>query len=154
MKRVIVVVFKSEPEAFEGSKALGRLNLEGTIVVNQMVVVHKDRNGRLSTREVTDNSSVGAVPATVTGTVVGTLVGALAGPVGALVGGATAGLVGGAVDLGGFGIRADFVDEVSLSLIPGTTAVIADMVEEWGSPVDKRMTELGGVVLRRDLVGV
>jgi hypothetical protein len=49
----------------------------------------------------------------------------------------------------GFGVATDFVDEVAGSLKPGKVAVVAEINEEWVTPVDTRMEALGGEVLRR-----
>jgi uncharacterized membrane protein len=78
--------------------------------------------------------------------VVGALIGALGGPVGAVVGSAVAGtVVGGAV---GAGVSRDYLKEVSQAMTPGTTAVVADILEGDPIPVDARMNQLGGTVLR------
>ena len=45
----------------------------------------------------------------------------------------------------------DFVDDVSKSLTPNKVAIIAEIDEEWTTPVDARMEALGGVVFRRAL---
>jgi uncharacterized membrane protein len=150
MERMIVVVFNSEGEAYEGARALNQLDLEGSIAVNAVAVVHKAKDGTLSTRELTDSGPIGAV----TGTAVGALIGALGGPVGLLVGGAVAGLVGGAVDLENAGVGFDYLDDVSQALTPGTTAVVADVIEEWVTPLDTRMEQLGGIVIRRSRVDI
>jgi hypothetical protein len=42
----------------------------------------------------------------------------------------------------------DFLGDVTAALIPGKTAVVADVNEEWVTPVDTRMEALGGVVFR------
>ncbi len=45
----------------------------------------------------------------------------------------------------------DFVDDVSKSLTPNKVALVAEVDEEWTTPVDTRMEALGGVVFRRAL---
>lgn len=151
MERMLVVVFHSEGEAYEGARALRQLDFEGSIAVNTMAIVHKDLDGGISLRDAEEPGPVGTVVGTVAGTAIGALIGALGGPAGAVAGGAAAGgLVGGAVDLGNAGAKFDELDEVSQTLLPGTTAVVADVIEEWVDPVDVRMASLGGVVFRRD----
>jgi transposase len=67
-----------------------------------------------------------------------------------LVVGATAGLLAGSIgDLHVAGVDAEFVDEVAATLKPGKCAVIADISEEWITPVDTRMEALGGTVFRK-----
>jgi LPS O-antigen subunit length determinant protein (WzzB/FepE family) len=52
-------------------------------------------------------------------------------------------------DLVRVGIGTDFVEEVASSLKPGKVAVIAEIDEDWVTPVDGRMEALGGEVFRR-----
>jgi uncharacterized protein YicC (UPF0701 family) len=46
------------------------------------------------------------------------------------------------------GVNAEFLDDVSAKLTPGKWAVVADVEEEWVTPVDARMDALGGIVYR------
>lgn len=45
-------------------------------------------------------------------------------------------------------MNADFLSDVAMVLIPGKYAVLADVEEEWVTPLDRRMEDLGGVVFR------
>jgi ABC-type phosphate transport system auxiliary subunit len=82
------------------------------------------------------------------------LLGLIGGPVGVAIG-ATVGMSGGALyDLAHLGIGWDFLSEVEKSLLPGKAAVVAEVWEEWTTPVDTRMEALGGVVFRRASVEV
>ena len=51
-------------------------------------------------------------------------------------------------DLYRSGVSAEFVDTVSVLLAPGKYAVIADVSEEWTTPLDMKMATLGGQVVR------
>jgi uncharacterized membrane protein YqiK len=51
-------------------------------------------------------------------------------------------------------VVADFANEVSKHLTPGTYALVAEIDEEWTPWVNLRMTELGGVVYRCPLSDV
>src|SRR5260370_40247486 len=85
---------------------------------------------------------------TIGGTAIGSLIGLLGGPLGFGIGagiGATPGIIG---DLYVAGVNTDFLDDVSTALTPGKFAVLADVSEEWVTPVDVRMEAVGGVVLR------
>jgi len=64
--------------------------------------------------------------------------------IGAAVG-SSAGALG---DLNIAGLNADYVNEVTKALTPGKVAVVADVDEDWVTPVDTRMESLGGVVFR------
>jgi uncharacterized membrane protein len=86
---------------------------------------------------------------TLLGWATGSLIGLLGGPVGLAVGAVTGAAAGSLYDLAQLGVSEDFVAEVSRHLSPGTAAVIAEVDEEWITPLDARMEPLGGVVFRR-----
>jgi hypothetical protein len=66
--------------------------------------------------------------------------------------GASAGLAaGGAFDINNAGIGYDFIDDVTKVLLPNRVAVIAEIDEDWTTPVDTRMEAIGGTVFRRAL---
>jgi hypothetical protein len=69
--------------------------------------------------------------------------------------GAASGLGAGlATDLHNARISSDFVADVSKTLQPNRVAVVAEVEEDWITPVDTRMEALGGTVLRRSLSDV
>jgi hypothetical protein len=43
----------------------------------------------------------------------------------------------------------EFINDVATALTPGKVAVVADIAEEWVTPLDTRMERIGGVVFRR-----
>jgi uncharacterized membrane protein len=138
-------VFPTEGAAYEGSKALSALDQEGSIVLYATAVIAKDAAGHVAVKRQSDQGPLG----TTVGLLTGTLVGLIGGPAGAAVG-AYAGTVGGGMfDLTRAGVSTDFVDDVAGSLKPGKVAVVAEINEEWITPVDTRMEALGGEVLRR-----
>ena len=51
-------------------------------------------------------------------------------------------------DLYAAGVNTDFGADVAGVLTPGKCAVIADVSEEWVTPVDSTVEPLGGVVFR------
>ena len=70
----------------------------------------------------------------------------------ALAVGALSGLSFGAFyDIDTARVGKDFVGDVSRSLTPNQAAIIAEIDEEWTTPVDTLMEALGGVVFRRAL---
>src|SRR5581483_4035881 len=140
-----VVVFDTEQRAYTGYRALKDLDAEGSIVLYGQAVVAKDADGKVSVREAADQGPLG----TAVGLVVGSLVGLVGGPVGVAVG-AAAGTMGGATyDLATAVVGDDFLDETARSLGPGKWAVVAEVDEEWATPLDARMQAVGGTVLRR-----
>ena len=145
MDKMVVIVFNDEAKAYEGTKALKGLHAEGNLTLYQFAVITKDSTGTIS---VKDSSSQGPV-GTALGWATGGLIGLLGGPVGFAVGAVSGTLAGSLFDLSQLGIGSDFLDEVSLYLLPGKSAVVAEIDEEWITPLDTRADALGGTVFRR-----
>jgi uncharacterized membrane protein len=145
MDKMIVAVFDNETKAYDGLKALKDLHAEGSITQYAAAVVVKDAKGKISVKQANEEGPVG----TFVGLATGSLIGLLGGPVGIAVGAATGTFAGSLYDLAQAGIGTDFLDEVSQHLVPGKTAVVADVDEEWVTPLDTRIGALGGVVIRR-----
>jgi uncharacterized membrane protein len=145
MDKMLVVVFDSEIKAYDGSKALQELQSEGSINLYAKAVIARDAAGKVEVKQEGDMGPVGMG----VGLLTGSLLGLLGGPVGLAIG-AYAGTVGGMFyDLGHLTVGADFLSEVEQSLLPGKAAVVAEVWEEWTTPVDSRMEALGGIVIRR-----
>jgi uncharacterized membrane protein len=143
--KMLIVVFESERRAYEGSRALEELHAEGSITLYGRAVIAKGADGTVTVQETADQGPLG----TAVGLVTGGLVGLLGGPVGAAVG-AAAGTIGGtSYDAATAVVGADFLDEAARSLAPGRWAVVAEVEEEWITPLDTRMEALDGTVLRR-----
>jgi len=145
--RMLVVVFDSEAKAHTGKHALRDLDQEGPISVYASAVLAKRADG---TTFVTQGDEIGML-GTLVGTSFGAVIGLLGGPVGAAIG-ATAGLgLGAGVDLDHARIGDDFIEDVSKQLSPTRAAVVAEIEEDWTTPVDDLMESLGGTVFRRAL---
>jgi uncharacterized membrane protein len=150
MDRMLVVVFDTETKAYEGKHALHQLENEGSIVIYAYAVVTKNADGTITMKQSDDPGPFG----TLVGTSLGSLIGLLGGPVGLAIG-ATVGLVaGGAADLHNARIGEDFIDDVTKELLPSRFAVVAEIQEDWTTPVDTRMEAIGGTVVRRALSDV
>ena len=147
MDRMLVVVFDNESKAYDGKKALLQLDGEGSISVYAYAVLAKHADGTATIKQGDDSGPLG----TLLGTSFGSLIGLLGGPVGLAIG-ATAGLaVGAAADLNNARIGEDFIDDVIKMLLPNRVAVVAEIEEDWTTPVDTRMEAIGGSVFRRAL---
>jgi uncharacterized membrane protein len=144
MNRMLVIVFNKESMAYEGTKALKELHDEYSLTLYAYAVIAKDAKGNVSVKQAADQGPLG----TALGFATGGLIGLLGGPVGAAVGAAGGTLSGSLYDLAQVGVDEDFINEVSAYLSPGKTAVVADVDEEWVTPLDSRMEPLGGVVFR------
>jgi uncharacterized membrane protein/sporulation protein YlmC with PRC-barrel domain len=150
MDKMLVVVFDSEIKAYEGSRALVDLQLDGSINLYSKAVIARDASGKVAVTQQVDSGPVG----TAVGLLTGSLIGLIGGPVGFALG-AGAGAVGGVVyDVAHLGVGQDFLCDVEQSLLPGKAAVVAEVWEEWTLPVDIRMEALGGVVFRRTRIDV
>jgi uncharacterized membrane protein len=145
MDKMLVAVFNDEKQAYEGRRALGDLDADGAITVYSTAVIVKDAKRGISVKQSADQGPLG----TAVGLFTGSLLGLLAGPAGFAIA-AGAGTLGGLVyDLAKLGVNDDFLREVGEQLGPGKVAVVAEVFEEWVTPVDSRLEALGGVVFRR-----
>jgi|SRR5579871_4878727 len=144
MEKLLVVVVDSAKKAYEASHALKELDQEGSISIYAEGVIQKNPDGTITIKE----SSPDFPFRTVTGTAVGAMLGLLGGPLGVGIGAMAGTLAGSYRDLYLVEVSAEFIDDVAATLQPGTFAVIADVSEEWVTPVDIRMEALGGTVLR------
>jgi len=150
MDRMLVVVFDNESKAYEGKKALLQLDNEGSISVYAYAVLAKHADGTASVKQGDDAGPLGSL----VGTALGSLICLLGGPAGVAVG-AAAGLgAGSAVDIDNARIGDDFIADVTKQLLPTRVAVVAEIEEDWTTPVDTRMEAIGGTVFRRALSDV
>lgn len=147
MDRMLVVVFDMESKAYEAMQALLQLENEGTIVVYAHSVIAKNADGTITVKQGDDRGPLGML----VGTTLGCLIGLFGGLPGLAIGSAV-GFVGGtARDLNHARISGDFVEDVSKELLPNKFAIVAEIQEDWTSPVDTRMEAIGGTVFRRAL---
>ena len=144
MSKFVVIVFSNEARAYEGTRAVKQLHAEGSLTLYGVAVIAKDASGKVSIKEAADAGPAG----TVVGYLVGALIGVIGGPVGMLAGAAGGTVMGSLFDLFNYGVGEDFVSKVSNELGAGKTAVIAEIGEDWTTPLDTRMAALGGTVLR------
>ena len=145
MDKMVVIVCDNERNAYEGTKALRELHDEGSLTLYATAVIAKDSKGAVSVKQTADQGAVG----TVSGLATGSLIGLLGGPLGLAAGAAAGTLAGSLYDLAQVGVGSDFLDEVSRRLLPGKTAVVAEIDEVWITPLDTRIEALGGTVIRR-----
>ena len=149
MDKVMAVVFNDEKQAYEGLRAFRDLHTDGSITLYSNAVVAKDPSGKVVVRETSESPE-----GTFFGLLTGSLVGLLGGPIGVAVGASTGTMIGATFDLARAGISDDFLQEMSEYLLPGKTAVITEVDEDWQAPIDTRMEALGGHVFRRNRIEV
>jgi uncharacterized membrane protein len=153
MRNFIAAVFDDSRKAYEGLHGLWELDGSGDITVHGTGVIHRDELGLIQVDTKETHPALG----TALGVGIGALLGALAGPAGAAVGAAggagigaaTGGTVGMMADLDRADTRQEAADETRFVLGPGQSAVIADVSEDWTTPIDRCIQKLGGKVYRR-----
>jgi uncharacterized membrane protein len=144
MSTFAVVVFPDERRANEGLRALEVLHEEGSVTAYSTAVVGRRPDGTVDAKEETGPGAVGFGA----GALVGALVGQLGAPPGAAAGLAAGALVGGWRDHLHAEVTDEFLESVARDLAPGRFAVVAEISEEWLTPLDARMEALGGTVTR------
>ena len=80
---------------------------------------------------------------------VGAFIGLLAGPIGMFAGAGAGTLVAFGVELDRAGVTDEFVADVSTALTPVKVSVVADVMEDWMTPLNSRIEQIGGVIFRR-----
>jgi uncharacterized membrane protein len=150
MDRMLVVVFDNETKAYEGRRAVLQLDGEGSITVYAYAVLAKHADGTATVKQADDSGPISSL----VGTSFGSLIGLLGGPAGVAIGAAAGLAAGGAADLHNARIGDDFIEDVTKFLLPNKVALVAEIEEDWTTPVDTRMEAIGGSVFRRALSDV
>jgi uncharacterized membrane protein len=149
---VLLVTFGPDPSAdsnaYKALTDLGELGSQGQIQVVDAAVIQRDLNGQINL-----DSRLGddAYAGTATGGVLGVLIGVLGGPVGVLVGGAAGLLAGTLADEDDEDDAESVLEDMSKTLHPTRTALIAQVSEPNIEIVDTAMARLGGQVMRRSV---
>jgi len=146
VEKLIVVVFDDQTKADAGFEILRQLDRDGEISVYEAQMIAKEPSGSI---RYLDNSDKMAFPVIGGSTAVGAFIGLLGGPLAALIGGMAGGLIGSIGDLVHAGVTDEFVNDVNTAMTVGKFALVADVSEDWVTPLDARMEEIGGVVFRR-----
>jgi uncharacterized membrane protein len=146
MSKFVMVVLPDERKAYQALHAIKALHDEGTVTYYGSAIVERKANGNLDVKQAADEGPLGFA----TGALLGGLVGMFGGPVGAAAGLAAGGMMGGVRDILHAGVSGDFLEKVTRDLLPGKFAVIAEISEEWTTPIDMKMDALGGKVVREE----
>src|SRR5262245_18752839 len=147
MTNLIVISFKNESQAIEGSHKLNELESFGDITVYEKAMLKKDAAG--DTTVIQSETSDGL--RTLSGMALGSLVGALAGPVGLLVGMMTGTMAGAALESDYFDFSEDFASKVMSRVQPGSVSIIAEIYEDNPAFVDNAVDPFGATVFRSDV---
>jgi len=147
MTNLIVISFKNESQAIEGSHKLTELESFGDITVYEKVMLKKNATGE--TTVIQSETSDGL--RTLSGMAIGSLVGALAGPVGLLVGMMTGTLAGAALESDYFDFSEDLKSKVMNRVQPGSVSIIAEIYEENPAFVDNAVAPFSATIFRSDI---
>lgn len=150
MDRILAVVFSTESKARAAQEALLELEKQGTIVVYADALLAKKSDGTITVTQTHEPGPLGMA----LGTTLGSVIGLLGGLPGIAIGSAAGFVAGTIADLDNVRVAADFIDDVSEELRTNQFAVVAEIQEDWTTPVDTRMEALGGIVFRRALSDV
>jgi uncharacterized membrane protein len=143
---VIAVSFDPDTNAYAALTALKELDAQQRVGLQAATVVVRGEDGEIN---VKDQVGTDEFAGTAGGGLIGVLVGILGGPLGVLLGGSYGLLVGSLVDLGEVEQSESVLSQISASVKPGHTALLAEVNEQSPEVVDTAVAELGGTVLRR-----
>jgi uncharacterized membrane protein len=146
VESLVVAVFDDRNAALAGLEALRQLDREAEISLFAAKLVVREPNGAVQLIEDPDDTDLSAIGANTT---VGAFIGLLAGPIGLCAGAAAGALIAFGVELDRAGVTDEFVSDVSTALTPGKVAVVADVMEDWMTPLNRRIEQIGGVIFRR-----
>ena len=145
MNKLIVAVFENEKDALEGLNGLKELHDKGTITLYSSVIAVKDGLGIVTMKDMKGRGGSG----TVKGMAIGSLVGLIGGPAGFGIGAFAGSMAGLLFDMNNAGVDADFIDDISDAMKPGSITLLAEIDEEDHSSVDMKMQEYHGLLFRR-----
>ena len=148
---VISVSFDPDNNAYAAMTALRELDAQSRVRLQAAAVVVRGDDGEIAVKETVDpNEFAGAAG----GGLLGLLIGVIGGPLGMLLGGSYGLLAGSAVDLGMADQGESVLGQISASVAPGQTVLLAEVTEQSPEVVDTAMAGLGGTVLRRPVADV
>jgi uncharacterized membrane protein len=148
---VISVSFDSDSNAYEALTELKALDGQGRLEIEAAAVVVREEQGRIIVKDRVGSAQYAGAAS---GGTLGVLLGILGGPLGVLIGGTYGLLVGSLFDLDEAERTESALSEISTSVRPGHTALLAQVTERSADVVDTAMARLGGTVLRRPVADV
>jgi uncharacterized membrane protein len=135
--QVVIAAFASEHGAADALHDLRDAQEDGLIRIRDAAVIHRNKDGQLN---VEDTARHGIGRGAVIGGVAGAIVGLLTGPVGwAAGGGAVIGALASRLSQSGF--REDALHQISESLRPETSVLVAVVEQTWLDEVVHLVTD-------------
>jgi uncharacterized membrane protein len=148
---VISASFDPDTNAYAALTALKELDAQKRLGLEAAAVISRGEDGAIT---VKDQVGADNVEGTAAGGLIGLLVGILGGPLGVLLGGSYGLMVGSLVDLSEVEDSESVLSQISTSVKPGHTALLAEVNEQTPEVVNTAMAQLGGGVLRRPVAEV
>lgn len=145
MNELLVAVFDTEDTAVKGMQTLKDLHQEGGITLYASALIVKGRDGKISIKQQSEQTPLGAA----VGLLTGAIVGMLGGPAGTAVGASLGGYLGLLADCARGGVDLRFLDDAGKTLRNGKAAVLAEIEESWTSLLEPRLRDQGGTVFRQ-----
>lgn len=130
MNSFVAIIVPGADKAHACVVALEDLHRDGSVTVYATAVVHREEDGALALdHQESDTGPVGAA----LGAVLGVLFEAFRGS---------------ARSATHTDVSEDFIDDLKERFRPGDFAIISEVTEEWTAPLDTRVAQLGGTVVR------
>jgi uncharacterized membrane protein len=145
------VTFEADVNAYPALTKLKELDDQGQLELHEAVIVERADDGSLT---IKGRAGTDKFEGMAGGGLLGLLVGILGGPIGVLIGGTYGMLVGSLFDLDDAERTESTLGQISESVKPGRTAVLAVVTEPSPEVVDAAMTPFGGTALRRSVYEV
>ena len=151
VNNVVAVSFKDDSNAYDALTKLKELDSQAQLNLQSAAVVARSEAGQITEKEeVGDDFLEG----TASGGIIGLLIGIIGGPLGVLIGGATGLLIGSLFDIDDADESESVLGDISESVRPGHTALLAEVREQSPEVIDTAMARLGGTVVRRPVYEV
>lgn len=142
--QIIVAAFQEEDAADGALRALKEAKKEKLISIDNAAVIRKDEDGKLHIKETAD---MGGGKGAGVGVLVGGAIGLLAGPLGVVAGSALGAAVGGiTAKLYDGGFKDERLEQIGVSLQPGTSAIVAVIEHRWVKDLERELAEEGADV--------
>jgi uncharacterized membrane protein len=146
MSELIAIAYPNRETATEVVRALGRMQADRVIELEDFVIVTKDERGKVKLDQRVDLVSAGAVGGALWGSLIGML---FLAPLLGLIAGTAAGALGG--KLSDYGIDDRFGNDLGTQLQPGGSAVIMLVTKATPDKALEGIRKFGGTVIRTSL---
>jgi uncharacterized membrane protein len=141
---LIAIPAETEAKAYEIRRALQQLDYEGELSLYEALVIERDADGDLSTKQTSERP----LRRTGLGAVLGGLIGLVGGPAGVILGVAVGGFAGAMDESVRWAVSDEYVENIGKSMARNTFAVLAEVREKSTTALDARMARLDANVQR------